>query len=80
VAVDKPGNKLVEVFYKRNIDENKDNSLDYWTLASSQEVEVTESNQQVEILIKDIIMKRNDNVGIYIRTKDISNTTLSKNK
>ncbi len=77
VEVEQPGKKLIEVFYKRNVDTNKDNSLSYWHLASSQEIVVEKGNQQLEILTKDIRLKRNDNVGIYIRTKDISGLQVS---
>lgn len=80
VEVENPGAKLVEVFYKRNVDTQKDNSLSYWHLASSQEILVEKGNSQIEILTKDIILRRNDNVGIYIRTKDLSGLPVSRNK
>ncbi len=78
VEVEHPGKKLVEIFYKRNLDSDKDNSLDYWHLASTQEVDVENGDRPIEILTKDIRLKRNDNVGIYIRTKDISGLQVSQ--
>lgn len=80
VAVENPGAKLVEVFYKRNMDEGKDNSLEYWILASSQKIMVEKGQHQIEIPTKDIHLDRKDNVGIYIRTRDLSGVPISRNK
>ncbi|MDN5212293.1 SGNH/GDSL hydrolase family protein [Fulvivirgaceae bacterium BMA12] len=80
VEVENPGAKLVEVFYKRNLNEQKDNSLEYWNLASSQEIFVEKGSNQIEISTKDIHLDRKDNVGIYIRTRDLSGLPMSRNK
>ena len=80
VAVENPGTKLVEVFYKRNIDEAKDNSLEFWSLASSQKIKIEKGQNQIEIPTKDIHLNRKDFVGFYIRTKDLSGVPISRNK
>ena len=80
VEVENPGTKLVEVFYKRNVDEQKDNSLDYWNLASSQKILVEKGQNQIEIPTKDIHLNRKDNIGVYIRTRDLSGLPISRNK
>ncbi len=80
ITINKPGAKLIEIYSKRNLNPQKDKSLEYWRLISSEEVVVESDNKKIEISIEDFKLKRDSSVGIYIRTKNISGLSTSSNK
>ena len=80
IVVNGLGAKLIEVYSKRNLNPQKDNSLEYWRLISSEEVLVENGNNKIDISVEDFKLKRDSSMGIYIRTKNISSLSTSSNK